>query len=522
MSAEDSPAILPASPEGLVDLVNPFAPPAGPAAIVIFGVGGDLTRRKLLPAFHNLGSANLLGEGIAIVGVGRAEMTDEEFRARLREELKACSTGPDDGRVTEKLARSARCVSGTFEDRGTYERLALVLARLEKDAGTGGNVLFYLATAPEFFAPIVDRLGAAGLTTETEGRWRRVVVEKPFGSDLDSARELNRHLLQTLDEDQIWRIDHYLGKETVQNLLVFRFGNGMFEPIWNRRYIDNVQITVAESLGVEARGGYYETAGALRDMVPNHLLQLLSLVAMEPPTSFEARSVREEKSKVLRAIQPLSPERVLTHAVRGQYGAGPTRAGASAAYRNEPKVARNSAIETFAAMKLAVENWRWADVPFYLRTGKRLARRVSEIAIQFKRPPLLLFRDTPVDHLSRNVLVIRMQPEEGISLRFGAKIPGPTVRIGNVAMDFRYEAAFGVRPSTGYETLLYDAIRGDATLFQRADMIEAGWSVVQPVLEVWKALPPHAFPNYASGSWGPKEADELLERDGRRWRRIEE
>ena len=519
MRAEESPAVLPSSLEGLV---NPFAPPAGPAAVVIFGAAGDLTRRKLLPAFHNLGVANLLAEGVAIVGVGRADLDDDGFRAKVREDLRSCAEGGADARVTEKLARSARFVSGTFEDRATFDRLARTLARLEEDGGTGGRVLFYLATAPEFFAPIVDRLGEAGLVAETDGRWRRVVVEKPFGSDLASARELNRQLLRVLDERQIWRIDHYLGKETVQNLLVFRFGNGMFEPIWNRRYIDNVQITVAESIGVETRGGYYEGAGALRDMVPNHLLQLLSLVAMEPPTSFEAETVREEKSKVLRAIQPLSPERVLTHAVRGQYGAGSTRAGPSPAYRAEPKVAKGSATETYAALKLAVENWRWADVPFYLRTGKRLARRVSEIAIQFKRPPLRLFRDTPVDHLSRNVLVIRVQPEEGISLRFGAKIPGPTVRVGNVAMDFRYESAFGLRPSTGYETLLYDAIRGDATLFQRADMIEAGWSVVQPVLEVWKALPPHAFPNYAAGSWGPKEADELLERDGRRWRRIED
>lgn len=519
MSAEDALVALPSSQTGLV---NPFAPPAGPAAIVIFGAAGDLTRRKLIPAFHNLGAANLLGEGIAIVGVGRADLDDDAFRGKLREDLKPCSASDSDARVTERLAAGARFVSGTFEDRGTFERLAQTLARLEKESGTGGNVLFYLATAPEFFAPIVEKLGAAGLATETDGRWRRVIVEKPFGCDLESARKLNQDLRRTLDERQIWRIDHYLGKETAQNLIVFRFGNGMFEPIWNRRYIDNVQITVAESIGVETRGGYYEGAGALRDMVPNHLLQLLSLVAMEPPTSFEAESVREEKSKVLRAIQPLTPERVLTHAVRGQYGAGPARAGQVPAYRSEERVARASTTETFAALKLAVENWRWADVPFYLRTGKRLARRVSEIAIQFRRPPLRLFRDTQVEHLSRNVLVIRVQPEEGISLRFGAKIPGPTVRVGNVAMDFRYEAAFGARPSTGYETLLYDAIRGDATLFQRADMIEAGWSVLQPILEVWKALPPHVFPNYASGSWGPKEADEMLERDGRRWRRIEE
>ena len=519
MPAEDSLVAISSSQEGLV---NPYAPPAGPAAIVIFGAAGDLTRRKLIPALHNLGTANLLGEGIAIVGVGRADLDDGAFREELSAALKPFSGSPDDVRVARGLAANARFVSGTFEDRRTFERLAQVLARVEKEDGTGGNALFYLATAPEYFAPIVKALGATGLAGEAEGRWRRVVVEKPFGCDLESARRLNRDLLETLKERQIWRIDHYLGKETVQNLLVFRFGNGMFEPIWNRRYIDNVQITVAESIGVETRGGYYEGAGALRDMVPNHLLQLLSLVAMEPPTSFEAESVREEKSKVLRAIQPLSPERVLTQAVRGQYGAGLSRDGPSLAYRSEERVSRTSATETYVAVKLAVESWRWADVPFYLRTGKRLARRVSEIAIQFRRPPLRLFRDTPVEHLSRNALVIRVQPEEGIALRFGAKIPGPTVRVGNVAMEFRYEEAFGTRPSTGYETLLYDAIRGDATLFQRADMIEAGWSVVQPILDAWKEQPPSGFPNYAPGSWGPKEAQELLERDGRRWRRIEE
>jgi glucose-6-phosphate 1-dehydrogenase len=503
-------------------LVNPFAAPVGPAAIVIFGAAGDLTRRKLIPSLHNLAAANLLDDGIAIVGLGRAEMDDAAFQRSIGEDLRAFTTEPIVPRVAEWLASRARYLSGDFGDPATYPRLAERLGRIEKDSGTGGNVLFYLATAPQLFGPIVEKLGAAGLAREEGGRWRRVIVEKPFGCDLESARSLNASLRKTLSEDQIWRIDHYLGKETVQNILVFRFGNGMFEPIWNRRYVDNVQITVAESIGVESRGGYYEGAGALRDMVPNHLLQLVSLVAMEPPISFEAEAVREEKSKVLRAIQPLTPERVLTQTVRGQYGEGWMEGKRIPAYRGEEKVARTSATETYAALKLFVDNWRWADVPFYLRTGKRLPRRASEISIQFRRPPLLLFRNTPVEHLSRNVLVIRVQPEEGISLRFGAKIPGPAVRMGNVAMEFRYKDAFGVNPSTGYETLLYDCIKGDATLFQRADMVEAGWSVVQPVLEVWKALPPHAFPNYAAGSWGPKEADEMLERDGRRWRRIEE
>jgi glucose-6-phosphate 1-dehydrogenase len=349
-----------------------------------------------------------------------------------------------------------------------------------------------------------------------------VIIEKPFGTDVESARELNAKLRCVLRENQIYRIDHYLGKETVQNILVFRFANGMFEPIWNRQYIDNVQITVAESIGVESRGGYYDTAGALRDMVPNHLLQLLALVAMEPPTSFEAEAVREEKAKVLRAIQPLSPERVLTDTVRGQYGEGYVDGKKAAAYRSEERVPPKSHTETFTAMKLMVDNWRFADVPFYLRTGKRMARRVSEIAIQFRRPPLLLFRNTPVEHLSRNVLVIRVQPDEGITLRFGAKIPGPSVRMSNVAMDFRYKDHFKQAPSTGYETLIYDCIQGDPTLFQRADTVELGWAIVNPMLEVWSALPPRNFPNYSSGSWGPKEADELLEREGRKWRKIEE
>jgi len=503
-------------------LVNPFAPPVGPATIAIFGATGDLTRRKLLPALHNLAAQHLLGDELAIVGLGRPEMSDEEFRGRIRESLSTFATGPVDERAAEWLASRARYLGGDFQDPSIFVRLGRLLATPEKQRGACGSTLFYLATAPELFAPIAASLGAAGLTREEGGCFRRVIFEKPFGRDLGSARKLNAELRKTLEERQIWRIDHYLGKETVQNILVFRCGNGMFEPIWNRRFVDNVQITVAESIGIEGRGAYYESAGALRDMVPNHLMQLLSLIAMEPPTSFEAEAVREEKSKLLRAIQPIPPERIGSDAVRGQYGPGRVGGEGARAYRAEDKVARESATETFAALKLQVDNWRWAGVPFYLRTGKRLARRVSEIAVQFQRPPLLFFRNTPVEHLSRNVIVIRIHPDEGISLRFGAKIPGPVVRMGNVAMEFRTKDAFGANPSTGYETLLYDAIKGDATLFQREDQIEAGWNVVEPVLRAWESGTPSSFPNYPSGSWGPAEAEAMLARDGRRWRRIEE
>jgi glucose-6-phosphate 1-dehydrogenase len=503
-------------------LVNPVAAPVGTGAIVIFGAAGDLTKRKLIPSLYNLAASQLLSDDVAIVSVARAGMDDASWRARQAEELASYATGKVDTAVRDWLLARTYYVNGTFDDPATYERLAQKLAEVDARHKTNGNRLFYLATAPDFFAMIVARLGAAKLVQEENGHWCRVIVEKPFGTDIETARALNTELRRTLREEQIYRIDHYLGKETVQNLMVFRFGNCMFEPIWNRRYIDNVQITVAESIGVESRGGYYDTAGCLRDMVPNHLLQLLALVAMEPPTSFEAEAVREEKAKVLRAIQPMSPERVLTHAVRGQYAAGEVDGQKVAGYRAEQKVDPRSKTETFAALRLSVDNWRWADVPFYLRTGKRFPRRVSEIAIQFRRPPTLLFRNTQVEHLSRNVLVIRVQPDEGIALRFGAKLPGPNVRMGNVAMEFKYSEAFGSTPSTGYETLIYDCLKGDATLFQRADMVEMGWAIVNPVQELWQALPAHTFPNYSAGSWGPSEADELLARDGRSWRLIEE
>jgi glucose-6-phosphate 1-dehydrogenase len=494
--------------------------PAGPCALVIFGAAGDLTKRKLVPALYNLALQKLLPRDFALVGFARGDLDHAGFRAKLRGDLQQLGTSGFDPGVWDALESRLYYVRGDFGDPQAFARLKEQLAVCQREHGTRGNALFYLSTAPEFFGAVAAQLDAAGLVDEAGG-WRRVVVEKPFGRDLDSARALNRELLGHLDERQVYRIDHYLGKETVQNILVFRFANGIFEPIWNRRYIDHVQITVAETLGVEKRGGYYDAAGALRDMVPNHIFQLISLVAMEPPISFQADAVRDEQSKALRAIQPFAPEEVLTRTVRGQYGAGKAGSRSLPDYREEGGVDRRSATETFVAMKLAIDNWRWTGVPFYLRVGKAMASRSTEIAIHFKRPPFVLFRDTNVEQLTPNELVLAIQPREGISFRFGAKIPGATLRLGNVEMDFDYAERFGSIPATGYERLLYDAMLGDQTLFQRADMVEASWSVVTPVLDVWRALPPRSFPNYAAGSWGPLEAEQLLERDGRAWRTIE-
>ncbi len=492
--------------------------PGGPCAVVIFGASGDLTKRKLIPAFYNLAVQRLLPEQFAVVGFARRDSSSDEYREQMRRNLQEYAPQEVDGGLWDWLESRLHYVAGEFDDPEAYKRLRERLEKVERSFRTGGNAVFYLAVAPEYFAPIVQRLSEAGLCCRSGRAWTRVIVEKPFGSDLASARELNRQLRQHLDETQIYRIDHYLGKETVQNLLVFRFSNGIFEPIWNRRYVDHVQITVAEALGVEGRGGYYDTAGALRDMVPNHIFQLISLVGMEPPISFDADAVRDEQSKVIRAIAPLGPEEVLTKAVRGQYGAGVVAGRRFSDYRQEDRVDSLSNTETFVAMKVEVDNWRWKDVPFYLRVGKAMAQRSTEIAVQFRRPPFALFRETPIEKLRANALVVNIQPDEGISLHFSAKIPGATMRIGGVDMDFRYADHFGSAPATGYERLLYDAMLGDQTLFQRADMVEAGWRVVQNVLDVWKAQAARDFPNYAAGSWGPREADDLVARDGRRWR----
>jgi glucose-6-phosphate 1-dehydrogenase len=504
----------------LVPQLSASAPQiADPCVMVIFGVSGDLTKRKLIPALYNLAKDNLLSRQFAIIGFAYADLTTEALREQLSKDIKSFATAPVEQEMWDWFSRRIYYVRGSFQEAGDYRKLDQAIQDVSQEHGIHGNHFYYLAVAPKFFGPIVRQLHASGLANEENG-WRRVIIEKPFGRDLESARALNAEVKESLDERQIYRIDHYLGKETVQNLIVFRFGNGIFEPIWNRRYIDHVQITATETVGVEQRGGYYETSGALRDMVPNHLFQLVSLAAMEPPISFSADAVRDEQAKVLHAIQTPTPEEVLTKSVRGQYGEGVAKDGNVAAYRSEPDVAIHSATETYAALKLTIDNWRWADVPFYLRTGKRMGKRVTEIAIQFKRAPFMLFRDTSIENLTQNQLVIRIQPDEGMSLRFGAKIPGPVMHQGPVEMDFCYADYFGATPATGYERLLYDCMIGDQTLFQRADMVEAGWSVITPVLDVWKALPPRTFPNYAAGSWGPREADELLERDARAWRRI--
>jgi glucose-6-phosphate 1-dehydrogenase len=491
--------------------------PGDSCVMIIFGATGDLTKRKLLPALYNLAKARLLSKKFALIGAAFEQLSPESFRDNMVEAIKTYADDELDKDVLEWFEKRIYYVQGDFRDPEFYWRLKEQCTEVCGKNAIDDNYFYYLAVAPIFFGEIVRQLGQAGLAVEECGNWRRVIIEKPFGHDLESAKELNADIKKVLRERQIYRIDHYLGKETVQNIMVFRFANSIFEPIWNRRYIDHVQITAAETVGVERRGGYYETAGAMRDMVPNHLFQLLSLTTMEPPVSFEADAVRDEQTKALRAVQLLSPEDVLSKTARGQYMEGEVEGEVVPGYREEPGVARDSKTETFVAMKLMMDNWRWADVPFYLRTGKRMAARATEIVIQFRRAPLVLFRNTAIDELQTNRLVIHLQPNEGISLQFGAKVPGPVMRLGSVKMDFDYVDYFGCTPNTGYERLLLDCMIGDATLFQRADMVEAGWSLIQPVLDVWKALPPRHFPNYAAGSWGPREADELLDRDGRQW-----
>ncbi len=492
---------------------------ADPCVMVIFGATGDLTNRKLLPALYNLAKGDHLPHKFAVVGVGRQEMTTEDLRTSVREMLTEFVPGGAEATLLEWFNSRCYYTGGDFDDdKKLFGDLRSLLGDVTTEHQIPENYFFYLATPPQLFANVTQKVVKNGLGREENGNWRRFIYEKPFGRDLASAQKLNADLLKIVREQQIYRIDHYLGKETVQNILVFRFGNSIFEPIWNRNFVDHVQITVAETLGVEQRGGYYDSAGALRDMVPNHLFQLVTLTAMEPPVSFDADSVRDEQVKILQAIQHYSPEDVLHCAVRGQYGEGSVGGTAVPAYRSEPNVAPHSNTETFTAIKLLIDNWRWAGVPFYIRTGKRMPEKHSTIVVEFKKAPFVLFRETGIERLRTNRIVIHIQPDEGITLHFGAKIPGPIVNVGAVDMDFNYSDHFGEQVSTGYERLLYDCMIGDATLFQRADMVEASWQIVQPILDVWSALPARDFPNYAAGTWGPDESDSLLDADGRVWR----
>jgi glucose-6-phosphate 1-dehydrogenase len=502
---------------------------APPCAMVIFGAAGDLTKRLIAPALYNLSRFKQLSDGFRLVGFDLADTTTEQWRQSLTEMMNAFVAQGDaseaaglDQEAWRFLTDRMSYLQGDLNDPGAYRRLGEHLATLDKATDGAGDHLFYLAIADRFFGPVIANLGAAGLTTEKDGRWRRVVIEKPFGHDLASAKALNAEILKTLQERQIYRMDHFLGKETVQNIMALRFANGLFEPNWNRQHIDHIQITVAETVGVEHRGKFYEKTGALRDMVPNHVLQLLAMTAMEPPASFEAEAVRAKKAEVIEAIRPLGPAQALGDAVRGQYDAGVIKGAQVRGYRQEPDVAPDSATETFIACKFTIDNWRWAGMPFYLRTGKSLQRRSTEIAIRFHQAPVALFRGTNVERMHPNWMVLRIQPDEGVSLSFAAKRPGPTVKLANVSMDFAYKTYFKTVPSTGYETLLYDCMIGDATLFQRADNIEAGWRAVQPILDAWGNTPPNDFPNYAAGGSGPAAAAELLARDGRAWRTLED
>jgi glucose-6-phosphate 1-dehydrogenase len=477
-----------------------------PCAFVIFGVTGDLTHRLVIPALYNLAAGNLLPDKFCVVGVARKGVSSGVLRDDLMKGLRQFATRPVDDAIARRMLECVSAIEADPSEPASFDKLRQQLDELECARDTGGNRLFYLATPPNAFLPISKELGRTGMLREN-GTWRRLVVEKPFGTDLASARALNNALLQLVDEHQIYRIDHYLGKETVQNILVLRFANGMFEPIWNRNHIDHIQITVDERLDVGHRGSFYDSTGALRDMVPNHLFQLLSLVAMEPPVKFDAHSVRSEKAEVLAAIQTQSEQEALRNSVRGQYVGGRIGDTQIGDYRKTGDVKPGSTTETYAALKLTIDNWRWAGVPFYLRTGKALCAKRTEIAIKFKQAPFAMFRDTPVDRLSQNFMIISTEPTEGIELQFNTKVPGPTINIDGVEMKFRYKDYFKAEPSTGYETLIYDCMIGDNILFQRADSVEAGWQAV-------------GLETYPAGTEGPAKADELLTRDGRSWRKL--
>ena len=492
-----------------------------PATLTIFGAAGDLTKRLVVPALYNLVRAGKLPDGFAIIGVDHNDQTTEGWRQNLTEMMQAFTRAGGRERQGEAIDEQAwswlisrmHYMPGDFTQPETFSQLEKLLTDQREGRNGTANVLFYLAVAERFFGPVIEQLGRVGLARQSEKAWRRVIIEKPFGHDFASAEALNTQILKVLSEDQIYRIDHFLGKETVQNILVLRFANGIFEPLWSRDHVDHVQITAAETVGVEGRGRFYERTGALRDMVPNHLFQLLAMIGMEPPISFDADAVRAKKTELFQAIHPISP----ANAVRGQYGAGVVLGKKVRDYRHEPGVAPDSGIETYVALKLGIDNWRWAGVPFYLRTGKSLSVRTTEIAIQFRQAPYSLFRDTPVERLPPNILTLRIQPDEGLSVSFSAKRPGSEIEIDGVEMDFAYRDYFAPLAAVGYETLIYDCLIGDATLFQRADTVEAAWRPVQDLLDSWARDPADDFPNYVAGTAGPDAADRLLARDGRAW-----
>jgi glucose-6-phosphate 1-dehydrogenase len=502
---------------------------APPCTVVIFGATGDLTARLLMPAIYNLSRTGLLSDNFALIGLGRTDQSHSDFRQSLTDAIKRfVATGdhggtpnPLDEKAWDFIVSRSHYMPGDLNSTDTYKNLSDLIDQVGTANGTQGSVLFYLAVASNLFGPIIDQLGAAGLAEEKNGSWRRVIIEKPFGTDLATAKALNARILKVLDEPQIYRMDHFLGKETVQNIMALRFANGIFEPLWNRDHIDHVQITVSETVSVEHRAAFYEQTGAMRDMVPNHVFQLVSLTAMEPPNSFDPDAVRTEKTKALQAIVPFDHDDLIRNVVRGQYTAGTVRGQPVAAYRNSEGVAPDSTTETFVAMRLNIDTWRWAGVPFYLRTGKSMTSRTTRIAIQFKGAPFALFRDTAVDTIAPNVLTLQLQPDEGVSLQFSAKKPGPEIQLGGVQMDFHYKDYFNTAPATGYETLVYDCMIGDPTLFQRADSVEAGWSVVQPIFDLWKNDRSAPLEFYPAGTAGPEGSDQMLWRSGRAWRPID-